>query len=146
MTKKHFLYWSVYMEQLAWFNWKSKQFKYFQTCVKKHYSKFLLNKNNVYMCICVSVCVYVCVSVVYIYTYRYILVCFPLTYPWFYPYFYILSCFSFFSLFTILSQLCSEFRDRNENKAFLPVLCCPSHCLMLFIFVCSSISTSAFIF
>ena len=54
-----------------------------------------------YVCMCVGKCIY---------TYQYILVRFPLTYP-----------------FTCFLTLSSNFLY-NENKAFLLILCHPSHC------------------
>ena len=86
---------------------------------------------------------------VWIYTYAYMLVYFPLSYSFsccccccFFCLF-ILFSFLFFS-FPLFSHFRSDLREHNENKAFLLILCYPSHCLMLFISVCSNISTSTF--
>ena len=89
----------------------------FKHNVKKHYLTW--KTHNVYMWICVSVFIYVCMSVgAYTYTYGYILVSFPLTY----------HSHAFFFSFTLFSYYHSDLRDHNENKAFLHVLCYPSHC------------------
>ena len=55
---------------------------------------------------------YVCV-----YTYGYILV-----------FFFDLFTFMFFFSFTLFSNFCSDLREHNGNKAFLPILCYLSHC------------------
>ena len=76
---------------------------------------------NVFMWICVSVFIYVCMSVgVCIYTDEYI-------FRVFYFNSFILMLLFFFSI-TLFSHFRSDLREHNENKAFLSVLCYPSHC------------------
>ena len=85
------------------------------------------------MCTCdyVYLYVYMFMSVgVYIYTWIYISV-FSLTYSF--------SCFFPFS-FMLLSHCRSDLREHNENKAFLPILCYPSHC-----WCCSYLSAVIFL-
>ena len=85
------------------------------------------------MCTCdyVYLYVYMFMSVgVYIYTWIYISV-FSLTYSF--------SCFFPFS-FMLLSHCRSDLRKHNENKAFLPILCYPSHC-----WCCSYLSAVIFL-
>ena len=116
---------------------KANSLNTFKRNVKKDYLTWIIN--NMHLCICVSVCIYDCVSMdVYIHTYGCILVCFHLTYP------FSCFCFGFISL-TLFSHFRSDLRDHNENKAFLPVLCYPSHCWCYSHFVCSDTFTSTFI-
>ena len=85
--------------------------------VKKHHLTWITH--DVFMWICVSVFIYAFMSVaVCIYLYAYILVfSFDLS-----------ILMSVFFSFTHFSHCRSDLRGHNENKAFLPVLCYPSHC------------------
>ena len=88
-------------------------------------SKVLSDLNNtycvyVYLYLYMFVCPWVC-----IYTYAYIIVYFPLTYS--FSCCCCCCCFVVFS-FTLFSYFRSDLRDHNEHKAFLPILCYPSHC------------------
>ena len=80
---------------------------------------------NVFMRTCVSVFINVCTPVgVCIYTYANILVYFPLTYSFSCVFLFAYLLIVFFSRLHFRSAL----RDRNENDAFLSVLCYPNYC------------------
>ena len=100
--------------------------------------------NNVYMCICVYVCIYVCVFVgVCLYTYGYILV-FSFDLSIFLSLFRFFACLPLFFPCLHFSLILVLTWGTAIKISVSACFCQPL--LMLLIFVCSSISTSTFIF
>ena len=105
---------------------------------KTQWQKTLFYLNNHITCVCeyvylICICLYICGSV-YIYTYEYILLLLFLS-----P----IHSQGLFS-FIYFSHFHGNFRNNNENKALLHLLCYLSHCS--FINICSNISILTFEF
>ena len=69
-------------------------------------SNFIYVYLDLFMLVCLWMCIYICIYIS----------AFSFEYP-----------FSFFLSFTLFFHFCSDLRDRNWNKAFLPILCYLSH-------------------